>query len=144
MLFYADAKVGEGLKGGPQLDRDATLRLASKRFPKDRFESIGEGDLSFTCPPDNAREGPIDATLLQSESVPLVKYKRRRFRGNCGETTANRVSGVPHVSRRSYNRRWILPIGGSLDCSYAAASWVDSSCASAAAWSWRDCGRWIG
>jgi hypothetical protein len=53
MLVYANAKVGEALRSGPQLDRDATLQLATVLFQKDKLEPIGEGDLSFTCPPDN-------------------------------------------------------------------------------------------
>lgn len=51
MLVYASTKVGEALKGGPRLDRAATLQLATSLFPKDKLEPIGEGDLSFTCPP---------------------------------------------------------------------------------------------
>jgi len=53
MLVYANSDVGKALKGGPQLDRDATLQLAKALFPKDRLEPIGNGDLSYTCPPDN-------------------------------------------------------------------------------------------
>jgi Family of unknown function (DUF6928) len=53
MLVYANENVGEALRGGPQLDRDATLQLAKNLFPKDRLEPIGDGDLSYTCPPDD-------------------------------------------------------------------------------------------
>ena len=53
MLVYASAKVGEALKGAPQLDRDATLELATRLFLKDKLELIGDGDLSYTCPPDD-------------------------------------------------------------------------------------------
>jgi len=53
MLVYADAKVGEALRSNPQLDRAATLRLATSLFPKDKLEPLGEGDLSYTCPPNN-------------------------------------------------------------------------------------------
>jgi|SRR5215469_10354622 len=53
MLVYANAKVAEALKSGPQLDHDATLHLAKTLFPKDKLERIGEGDLSYTCPPDD-------------------------------------------------------------------------------------------
>jgi hypothetical protein len=38
MLVYANTKVEEALKGAPQLDRDATLQLATKLFPKDKLE----------------------------------------------------------------------------------------------------------
>jgi hypothetical protein len=53
MLVYADANVGKVLKGGPQLDRKATLELATSLFPKSKLEPIGDGDLSYTCPPDD-------------------------------------------------------------------------------------------
>ena len=53
MLVYANAKVEDALKGAPQLDRDRTLKLATKLFPKDKLELIGDGDLSYTCPPDD-------------------------------------------------------------------------------------------
>jgi len=53
MLVYANAKVGEALKDAPKLDRGATLQLATKLFPKDKLELIGDGDLSYTCPPDD-------------------------------------------------------------------------------------------
>jgi hypothetical protein len=53
MLVYANGNVGEVLSGGPQLDRDATLQLARSLFPKDKLEPIGNGDLSYTCPPDD-------------------------------------------------------------------------------------------
>jgi hypothetical protein len=52
MLVYANANVEEALRGNPQLDRDATVQLATRLFPKDKLELIGEGDLSYTCPPD--------------------------------------------------------------------------------------------
>lgn len=53
MLVYADRNVGETLKDSPHGDRDATLQLAKTLFPKDKLEPIGEGDLSYTCPPND-------------------------------------------------------------------------------------------
>ena len=53
MLVYADREVGEALKGNPQLDRVATQQVATNLFRKNNLELIGEGDLSFTCPPDD-------------------------------------------------------------------------------------------
>jgi hypothetical protein len=53
MLVYAKAKVGVALRGNLQLDRGATLQLATSLFPKHKLEPIGDGDLSFTCPPDD-------------------------------------------------------------------------------------------
>ena len=51
MLVYSTSDAAEVLRGSPQLDRDGTLRLAKNLFPKDQLEPIGEGDLSYTCPP---------------------------------------------------------------------------------------------
>lgn len=53
MLVYVNENVGQALSGGPHLDRDATLQLATRLFPKERLEPIGDGDLSYTCPPDD-------------------------------------------------------------------------------------------
>lgn len=53
MLVYAKTDVAEALRRGLQLDRDATMQLATNLFPKDNLEAIGEGDLSYTCPPDD-------------------------------------------------------------------------------------------
>jgi hypothetical protein len=53
MLVYANGNVGQALRGGPQLDRGAVLELARSLFPKDKLEPIGDGDLSYTCPPDD-------------------------------------------------------------------------------------------
>ena len=53
MLGYASVNVAEVLKDGPSLDREATLKLARSLFPKEKLEPIGDGDLSYTCPPDD-------------------------------------------------------------------------------------------
>jgi hypothetical protein len=53
MLVYADSNAREALKAGPQLDREATQRLAKALFPGEKLEGIGDGDLSFTSPPDD-------------------------------------------------------------------------------------------
>lgn len=53
MLVYADRNVGEVLKGHPQLDREATLKLANRLFPQDKLDSVGDGDFLYTCPPDD-------------------------------------------------------------------------------------------
>src|SRR5262245_7737073 len=53
MLVYAEANVVETLKSLPQLDREATLRLANSLFLEDKLEAIGDGSLSYTCPPDD-------------------------------------------------------------------------------------------
>lgn len=53
MLVYADGDAREALRAHPQLDREATLTLAQKLFPHEKLELMGDGDLSFTCPPGN-------------------------------------------------------------------------------------------
>lgn len=53
MLVYADENASAALRSGHQLDRDATLQLAKTLFPKDKLDPIGEGNLSYTCPPDD-------------------------------------------------------------------------------------------
>lgn len=53
MLAYANADVAAALKAGPQLDRETTRKLAQDLFPKERLEPLGDGDLSYTCPPDD-------------------------------------------------------------------------------------------
>src|SRR5579862_5605070 len=52
MIVYADANPAAALRGG-QLNREATLQLAKSLFPKDKLAPIGDGDLSYTCPPDD-------------------------------------------------------------------------------------------
>jgi hypothetical protein len=53
MVVYANVNVGEALRSRPQLDRAATLKLASTLFPKNKLVPIGDGDLSCIYPPDN-------------------------------------------------------------------------------------------
>jgi hypothetical protein len=53
MLVHANGNVGEALRVGPQLDREGTLQLAKSLFSKDKLEPIGDGGLSYTCPPDD-------------------------------------------------------------------------------------------
>jgi len=52
MLVYSDTNARMALQGRPVLDRDATLRLARILFPGEELTPLGDGDLSFTCPPD--------------------------------------------------------------------------------------------
>lgn len=53
MLVLADSNAREALAAKPQLDRDATQKLANSLFPDEKLELIGDGDLSWTSPPDN-------------------------------------------------------------------------------------------
>jgi hypothetical protein len=52
MLVLADTDAREALAAKPQLDRPATQTLAQALFPGETLEPIGNGDLSFTCPPN--------------------------------------------------------------------------------------------
>ncbi len=52
MLVYSDADAREALSRHPALDRDRTLELARKLFPRETLQPIGDADLSYTCPPD--------------------------------------------------------------------------------------------
>ena len=53
MLVYADVDAREALSSLPELDRVATSRLAGTLFPGEKLESLADGDLLNTCPPDN-------------------------------------------------------------------------------------------
>src|SRR5262249_39899169 len=53
MLVYADSNAREALIAHPRLDRDATDQLAKKLFEGEKLELLGDGDLSYTCPPDD-------------------------------------------------------------------------------------------
>lgn len=53
MLVLADANARDALAAKPPLDREATRKLADTLFPGEKLEPIGNGDLSFTCPPDD-------------------------------------------------------------------------------------------
>lgn len=53
MLVLANSNAREALAVQPRLDREATQKLANTLFPGEKLEPIGDGDLSYTCPPDN-------------------------------------------------------------------------------------------
>lgn len=53
MLVLADSDARNALAAKPSLDREATQKLADSLFPGEKLEPIGDGDLSYTCPPDN-------------------------------------------------------------------------------------------
>jgi hypothetical protein len=53
MLVLANTNAREALATNPSLDREATQKLANTLFPGEKLEPIGDGDLSYTCPPDN-------------------------------------------------------------------------------------------
>jgi hypothetical protein len=53
MLVYADTSAREALKASPQLDREATARLAAALFPREQLVPLRDGGLCFTNPPDD-------------------------------------------------------------------------------------------
>lgn len=53
MLVFADSNAREALAAKPPLDREATAKLAAALFPGEKLELVGDGDLSFTCPPND-------------------------------------------------------------------------------------------
>ena len=53
MVMFADGVVGETLKSGPKLDREATTALAQQLFPRDNLKPLSDDTLLDTCPPDD-------------------------------------------------------------------------------------------
>jgi hypothetical protein len=53
MLVYSDGDARDALKARLALDRKATLRLAHTLFPREKLTPLTDGDLSYTCPPDD-------------------------------------------------------------------------------------------
>ncbi len=53
MLAIVENDAKESLKQNPELNRDASIALANKLFPSEKLEIISDGDLSYTCPPNN-------------------------------------------------------------------------------------------
>ncbi|AXQ30426.1 hypothetical protein D0B54_17855 [Solimonas sp. K1W22B-7] len=53
MLAYVEGKASDHLSSDPSLDRQACAALAAQLFPAERLEPIADGNLSYTCPPDN-------------------------------------------------------------------------------------------
>ncbi len=51
MFMYSEACAREALKTAPQLNRDATTKLASTLFPGATLEPMEDGSLAWTCPP---------------------------------------------------------------------------------------------
>lgn len=53
MLVHATTKAREALAMEPTLDREATWRWTTRLFPGVKLTEIGDGDLSYTSPPDD-------------------------------------------------------------------------------------------
>ncbi|PPC90707.1 MAG: hypothetical protein CTY34_06860 [Methylobacter sp.] len=51
MLVFSDSNARDALGAKPSLDREATQKLADTLFPGEKLKPIGDGDLSYTCPP---------------------------------------------------------------------------------------------
>ncbi len=51
ILVYADGNVRDALSRRPLLDREATDEFARTLFPSDKLALVGDGELSYACPP---------------------------------------------------------------------------------------------
>jgi len=53
MLVYSTEDPKRILSSAPRLDRDATTAMLSKLFSIEKVQALDDGDLSFTCPPED-------------------------------------------------------------------------------------------
>jgi len=53
MLVYTDTNAKAALSAHPQLDRAASWSLAATLFSHEQLTLLGDGNLSYTCPPDD-------------------------------------------------------------------------------------------
>jgi len=53
MLVYSNGEVTDNFKASVTLNKKATDSLLEKLYPEEKLELIGDGDLSFTSPPDD-------------------------------------------------------------------------------------------
>jgi hypothetical protein len=53
MLVYSNGSAKTALGTLPVLDREASVELANRLFPSEKLESLPDGTLSFTNPPDD-------------------------------------------------------------------------------------------
>jgi hypothetical protein len=53
MLVYSNGSAKAALRTSPLLDREASTELAKRLFPSEKLQSISDGTLSFTDPPDD-------------------------------------------------------------------------------------------
>jgi hypothetical protein len=65
MLVASHAHPAGVLRSNPALNEEETLRLVEKLFPAETLTAAGDGDLTFTCPPDDQ----IVAGCLQGVSI---------------------------------------------------------------------------
>lgn len=53
MIVYAEGNARDALAGRPQLNREATFKFATVLFPNEKLLPLDDGNLAYTCPPDN-------------------------------------------------------------------------------------------
>lgn len=53
MIVHAERDARAALRRTAPFDRAATEDLARSLFPGDKLQQLDDGDLSFTCPPDD-------------------------------------------------------------------------------------------
>ena len=101
MLVYANGNAGEILKSTPQLDRDATASLARKLFPSEKLVLLDNGDLCFTCPPDDELIRTSTCTAVSAAAAVA----------NFGYYSGNQIVGrEANMNRGSLTRRGILKL----------------------------------
>jgi len=90
MLVYADGNAREALHRRPRLDRNTTAAFLAALFPDEKLTPLDDGDLSFTCPPDNEiHAGCFDGAAVVAASEFGADYPSRlpqRFIGARGGT----------------------------------------------------------
>lgn len=69
MLVASHVDPASVLRATPGLDEEATLRLVHELFPAETLVPAGEGDLTFTCPPDDQ----IVAGCFQGVSIVAAR-----------------------------------------------------------------------
>lgn len=84
MLVSTNGDVRDILRSGPTIDREATAALAARLFPKERLEPLADGDLSYTCPPDDevhmACFGGLSIVAAKEFGVDYPSRLEPRFR----------------------------------------------------------------
>jgi len=53
MIVYSNGNAASSLKQNSDLDREKTVERVKELFPQENLESIEDGDLSYTSPPDD-------------------------------------------------------------------------------------------
>lgn len=111
MLVYADSNAREALVAHPELDRDGTHRLARTLFPREDLKLLEDGDLSYTCPPDD------EIHIGRFAGVSVVAAKE------CG---IDYPSELPqHFLKNAPGRKVYLHAMHSVVDWFAYALWVD-------------------